>query len=590
MRRPQNECATIMSTMTLLKAAALVALSTSGPANAAWSGGPILGNGLIQIFADGAYSVGFSADGEHFVPWLASSPARLFSGGNWSVPTVSSVSGPVTGIDSMGAFQRVDFSWTREEWTSSVRVYSSFAVFQQNWTAPLLHTISSEPDDVGSSTWKLPGKDKPQTHWPAFANPLPATAPPLGYIGFSGCMSGRLETGRFPSPETPPPPPKNKPAVTGPGWAGSNAGPLGLFDAHGNAMVLSPLGPEVMSSIMNHAPGVAVAAGLGGAVANVPVGHAPEFVLVVGKGVRDTWEAWGDVLLARSGKRRTPPDHDVFISHLGYSTTCYYFYNQCDCGYHWPRQCDATDSSGPKSGSDNTPPPILKGCRNYEDTLIAAHESHKRDNLPIKYFLIDSWWYGERKHGGTWLWEDTPELVGDTFPGNSTFPGMKRVSAALGGLPFKAHAGTWSAGRDNDKKNRYFTNPNYKFVIEGNGGVPQGPALWDHVFKKNQESFNLRAIKQDHVGACSCCSLLVMNPPSQWYDVLADVRRDQSRSDVNHRQCRTRLAVGDGQGCREPELFDPILHDCAAYHDQLSVHKARCCRLNHLNLLAIAAA
>jgi hypothetical protein len=105
-------------------------------------------------------------------------------------------------------------------------------------------------------------------------------------------------------------------------------------------------------------------------------GHAPEFVLMVGKGVRDTWEAWGDVLLARNGKQRTAPDHDVFISHLGYSTTCYYFYNQCDCGYHWPRQCDATDDSGPKSGSDNTPPPNLQGCRNYEDTLIAVHESH----------------------------------------------------------------------------------------------------------------------------------------------------------------------------------------------------------------------
>ena len=42
-------------------------------------------------------------------------------------------------------------------------------------------------------------------------------------------------------------------------------------------------------------------------------GHAPEFVLMAGKGVRDTWEAWGDVLLARNGKQRTAPDHDVFI-------------------------------------------------------------------------------------------------------------------------------------------------------------------------------------------------------------------------------------------------------------------------------------
>ena len=33
----------------------------------------------------------------------------------------------------------------------------------------------------------------------------------------------------------------------------------------------------------------------------------------------------------------------------------------------------------------------------------------------------------------------------------------------------------------------------------GNGGVPQGPGLWNHVFKTNRESFNLQAIKQDHM-------------------------------------------------------------------------------------------
>ena len=71
------------------------------------------------------------------------------------------------------------------------------------------------------------------------------------------------------------------------------------------------------------------------------------------------------------------------------------------------------------------------------------------------------------------MWEDSPECVGDTFPGNSSFPGMKRVSAELGGLPFKAHAGTWSAGRGNDTKNPYYSVPEYKFVVEGSSAVPQ---------------------------------------------------------------------------------------------------------------------
>lgn len=113
-------------------------------------------------------------------------------------------------------------------------------------------------------------------------------------------------------------------------------------------------------------------------------------------------EAWGDAVMQWHGKKRTALDHDVFVSHLGYSTTAYYFYNQCDCGYHFPRQCEATDHSG--TGTDNTPPPGLKGCRNYEDTLIAVHHDHLETGLPINYFLVDSFWYGERRHGGVWMW------------------------------------------------------------------------------------------------------------------------------------------------------------------------------------------
>ena len=451
--------------MMLLASIALMLRSAA----AAATDGPLLSSDFVQIFANGTYLVAFpGASAFAFAPWLSSSPATLYTNGNWSTPSVATASGPTAGSDALGEFRRVDFAWSGVAWASSIRVYGSFLVFGQNYTAALEHGRAPTAGGLGAGMAHGLGKDRPQSHWPAFSDPLPPSAPPLAYLGFSGCMSGRVETGPFPSPATPPPPKKGQPPATGPPWAGSNAGPLGLFDADGNTMVLSPLGPEVMSSIMNQAPpDVAVAAGLGGGVSSALAGHAPEFVLMAGKGVRDTWEAWGDVLLARNGKQRTAPDHDVFISHLGYSTTCYYFYNQCDCGYHWPRQCDATDDSGPKSGSDNTPPPNLQGCRNYEDTLIAVHESHKRANLPIKYFLIDSWWYGEREHGGTWLWEDTAELVSDTFPGNETYPGMRRVSAELGGLPFKAHAGTWSIGRGNDTKNRYFTNPDYKFVTSG---------------------------------------------------------------------------------------------------------------------------
>ena len=69
-------------------------------------------------------------------------------------------------------------------------------------------------------------------------------------------------------------------------------------------------------------------------------------------------------------------------------------------------------------------------------------------------------------------------------------PGMTRLKAEIG-LPFKAHAGTWSNGRGNDTKNPYYTVPEYKFVVEGGGAVPQGPGLWDHVFSYARSAFSL---------------------------------------------------------------------------------------------------
>jgi hypothetical protein len=106
---------------------------------------------------------------------------------------------------------------------------------------------------------------------------------------------------------------------------------------------------------------------------------------------------------------------------------------------------------------------------------------------------------------------------------------MRRVSAELGGLPFKAHAGTWSSGRGNDTKNPYYSVPEYKFVVEGSSAVPQGPGLWDHVFKKNQESFNLRAIKQDHM-----CEEIDMPSMSTTVNVARDWLSGMGQGAENH--------------------------------------------------------
>ena len=112
-------------------------------------------------------------------------PPRLRSGSSWLPLSLKSHT-EATGTDALGSFKRVDFVWdaASTSFLTSVRVYevTGVVVFAQNFT----QTITSD-GKVGS--------DSPQSWWPAFN--LGAAAPELGYLGFSGCMSGGADVGAF---------------------------------------------------------------------------------------------------------------------------------------------------------------------------------------------------------------------------------------------------------------------------------------------------------------------------------------------------------------------------------------------------------
>ena len=59
------------------------------------------------------------------------------------------------------------------------------------------------------------------------------------------------------------------------------------------------------------------------------------------------------------------------------------FYNFCDC-------LDPNFTHHSKSCSN--PAPNLPGCRTYEDTLYAVNDKLEEMGIPIKHFLLDSWW------------------------------------------------------------------------------------------------------------------------------------------------------------------------------------------------------
>ena len=117
-------------------------------------------------------------------------------------------------------------------------------------------------------------------------------------------------------------------AVYGGPGAGANigkeSGPLALYNASGATITISPLSGFMTAqlahaNIVNDTDGC-IASGHNGMVTDVPAGWTYETVIVAGSGVNSTVMAWGDVLLARSGKTRTKADADVIISTLGWWT------------------------------------------------------------------------------------------------------------------------------------------------------------------------------------------------------------------------------------------------------------------------------
>ena len=124
-------------------------------------------------------------------------------------------------------------------------------------------------------------------------------------------------------------------------------------------------------------------------VAAAPVQDKPMHVSIPGHGVNNALMKYGDFLLARHDKKRALGDHNELTTHIGYSTTAFYFYNLCDCNgpaplkdgkpsVHIRNRCH-TATEGNVQHNTSIPVEYLQGsvvpgtCDSYEDTLLAVH-------------------------------------------------------------------------------------------------------------------------------------------------------------------------------------------------------------------------
>ena len=113
--------------------------------------------------------------------------------------------------------------------------------------------------------------------------------------------------------------------------------------------------------------------GIAGTIKSIPVGHTFVSFLHVGTdGINAAYKSWGDALLSQHGKKRTPPDASIVLSHLGYSSTAGYFYSPEGGEGYWPN--------------------VIPG-KNYEETMLDVYAFAQKEKIPYRSILLDSWWY-----------------------------------------------------------------------------------------------------------------------------------------------------------------------------------------------------
>jgi hypothetical protein len=228
-----------------------------------------------------------------------------------------------------------------------------------------------------------------------------------------------------------------------------------FFDADDQAFLLSAADNALLARGKIDNTG-SLSLGIDPGIAEMPPGFTQRALLVVGHGIRHVYQTWGEALTTLHGKARPPNDADVTLSRLGYWTdngATYYYRHE----------------------------PSL----DYAQTLLAVREEFARDNLPLGYLQLDSWFYPkgpsarwDDKDGGIYRYAPAPDLFPDDLSGF-----QRRL-----GLPLVTHA-RWV-----DPASPYHST----YAMSGN--VITDPRYWDDRLAA-LASAGVVAYEQDWLGA-----------------------------------------------------------------------------------------
>lgn len=136
-----------------------------------------------------------------------------------------------------------------------------------------------------------------------------------------------------------------------------------FFNNRDEAFIISPASDFMVSKMMGNGTD-SIASGLVPELRDLPEDFSHKTILIVDKGIRSAWNLWGDALMKLYNKKRPSNEADDVLKYYGYWTD-----NGADYYYNYDT------ASG------------------YAGTLFALRKRYRRENIPLGYMQLDSWWY-----------------------------------------------------------------------------------------------------------------------------------------------------------------------------------------------------
>eukprot|EP00659_Diplonema_papillatum_P007521 gene7521-11520_t len=343
-----------------------------------------------------------------------------------------------SGTDANGDFTAVSYKWMPASFKTTTFSYNdgSAILYRQEFESELMGVSQGDPNSVLSS---FPSFDLQslKDSWE-------------GYLQYSGLMVGSgFTVGNF----------------SGSAYLGhlaggvDNSGPACFFNKAANRSIVISAASEFMTS-SQYISGThkSLQYGVLGSVEMVPDGYQVDTIVVAHwASVRGGMMRWGDKLLGRYGKTRADAALDFTINYLQYSTDngAYYYYN-------------------------------TEEGKNYEQTMVDVAASMITQKIPVKHWLMDSWWYFKGTGDGVKNWTAMPSIFPD---------GIGAVTEKTH-WPIVAHNRYWSSNTDYAKQN----GGKYNFLVEPNSqsgvAIPQDQEFWDDLLAE-AKVWGLATYEQD---------------------------------------------------------------------------------------------